>query len=159
MEGNVKFNIDGLNAVLQKLKAVSDTTRRKAGRTALRKAGLIIVAAAKQSILASDDPATARSIAQNISIQWASRRFKSTGDLAFRIGVRGGAVVPKGQKLADGAKAATPHWRFLEFGTKVYAAKPFLRPAMRENIGAVTSAFTANLMVALDKAAKSGKAE
>lgn len=159
MADDVSFKIDGLGEVLVKLKAVGDVTRRKAGRSALRKAGLLIVSAAKQNVMKSDDPETARSIASNIAIQWNNRRFRATGDISFRIGVRGGALVPKGQQIPDGAKVATPHWRFLEFGTKSSVAKPFLRPAMSATIDAVTSTFVTQLNLALDKAARLGKTE
>lgn len=159
MAGDVEFKIEGLDKVLAKLEAVGGTTRRKAGRSALRKAGNIIVKAAKLKVSLDDDPETARSIANNVAIQWNNRRFRATGDLAFRIGVRGGARVPKGQAIPDGVKAATPHWRFLEFGTKVAIAKPFLRPAMSENIQRVTDTFTTALSAAIDRAVKAGKAE
>lgn len=152
MADDMNFNIAGLTPILQKLKSVSDVVRKQAGRTALRQAGMIIVKAAAASAAQHDDPATGRSISKNVAIQWNNRRFKATGDISFRIGVRGGAVVPKGKDIPDGVKAATPHWRFIEFGTKVSIAKPFLRPAMSDNIQAVTNAFSANLNKALDKA-------
>lgn len=159
MAGDVTFNIEGLEPVLEKLVAVSGTVRRKAGRSALRKGGMVIVKAAQGNVAQHDDPETTRSIAQNVAIQWNNRRFKATGDLAFRIGVRGGAVVPKGSAIPDGVKAATPHWRFIEFGTKVSIAKPFLRPAMAENTAQVTNVFVDALSKAIDKAVKAGKAE
>lgn len=159
MAGDVEFKIEGLDPLLKKLKAVEGTVRRKAGRSALRKAGLIIVNAAKASVSVHDDPETQRSIAANIAIQWNNKRFRSTGDLAFRIGVRGGAVVRKGKAIPDGVKAATPHWRFLEFGTQTSIAKPFLRPAMAQNIQAVTDTFVTALSAAIDRAAKAGKVE
>lgn len=159
MAGDVEFKITGLDSVLGKLEAASDTVRRKAGRSALRKAGLIIVNAAKASVSVHDDPETQRSIAANVGIQWNNKRFRSTGDLAFRIGVRGGAVIKKGKAIPDGVKAATPHWRFLEFGTKTSIAKPFLRPAMAQNIQAVTDSFVTSLSAAIDRAIKAGKVE
>ena len=159
MAGDVEFEIKGLDAVLGKLEAVSGTVRKKAGRSALRKAGLVIVNAAKRKVATHDDPETERSISNNVAIQWNNRRFRSTGDLAFRIGVRGGARVPKGHAIPDGVKVSTPHWRFLEFGTKIAIAKPFLRPAMSENIQLVTDTFVTGLGAAIDRAVKAGKAE
>lgn len=159
MAGDVEFKIEGAEAVIKKLEALSGTVRRKAGRAALRKAGMIIVKAAQSNVSQHDDPNTTRSIAANIAIQWNNRRFKSTGDLAFRIGVRGGAVVPKGKAIPDGVKAATPHWRFIEFGTKTSIAKPFLRPAMANNVGPVTAAFVDGMNKAIDRAIRTGKTE
>lgn len=159
MADDVRFDIIGLDAISEKLKAVSGTVKQKRGRAALRKAGMIIVKAAAAAVEVDDDPETQRSIARNVSIQWNNRRYRSTGDLAFRIGVRGGAVIPKGTPIPDGVKAATPHWRFIEFGTKTSIAKPFLRPAMANNIEAVTSSFTTELEKAIDKAIRTGKTQ
>lgn len=159
MADDVRFDIQGLDALSEKIKAVSATVRQKRGRAALRKAGMLVVKAAAAAIQLTDDPATQRSIARNVAIQWNNRRFRSTGDLAFRIGVRGGAVIPKGQDVPDGVKAATPHWRFIEFGTKTSVAKPFLRPALSQNIDPVTRAFVDGLEKAIDTAIRTGKAQ
>lgn len=155
----VSFDIEGLDALSEKLKAIGGTVKQKRGRAALRKAGMIIVKAAAAKVEQEDDPETKRSIAKNVAIQWNNKRFRATGDLAFRIGVRGGAVIPKGNAIPDGVKAATPHWRFIEFGTKTSIAKPFLRPAMADNIDAVTSAFVTGLEAAIDRAIRTGKTE
>ena len=165
MGGDVEFKIEGLDKVLGKLEAASATVRRKAGRTALRKAGNIIVKAARLKVSQHDDPDTQQDIAKNVLIQWNNRRFKATGDLAFRIGVRGGAKNKAGSdSFKVGGNRNNPggdtwYWRFLEFGTKVAIAKPFLRPAMSENIQAVTDTFTTALGAAIDRAVKAGKAE
>lgn len=159
MVDDVSFTIEGLDALSEKLKAVSGTVKQKRGRAALRKAGMIIVKAAAAKVEQEDDPETQRSIARNVAIQWNNKRYRATGDLAFRIGVRGGAVIPKGKAVPDGVKAATPHWRFIEFGTKVAIAKPFLRPAMSDNIDAVTRAFVTGLEALIDRAIRTGKTE
>jgi hypothetical protein len=46
---------------------------------------------AQEAALRIDDPTTAEVIAKNVSVRWSSKRFNSTGDLAFRVGVLGGA--------------------------------------------------------------------
>lgn len=157
MADDVRFNISGIDTLLLNLRTVTDNVRKTRGRAALRKAGLVIVNAAKVNVAPHDDPDTSRSIASNIAIQWNNRRFNATGDLAFRIGVRGGARIPRGQVVPDGVTAATPHWRFLEFGTKASIAKPFLRPAMSENIARVTDTFTSELTKAIERAIRTGK--
>lgn len=159
MVDDVSFTIEGLDAISEKLKAVSGTVKQKRGRAALRKAGMIVVKAAAAAVAVDDDPATQRSIARNVAIQWNNRRFRATGDLAFRIGVRGGAVIPKGQPIPDGVKAATPHWRFIEFGTRTSIAKPFLRPSLANNIDAVTRSFVTGLESLIDRAIRTGKTE
>ncbi len=157
MAGDVEFSLTGLDGVLLNLRTVTDNVRKTRGRSALRKAGLIIVEAAKRNVQQNDDPETERTIASNIVIQWNNRRFRATGDIAFRIGVRGGARIPKGEAVPYGKNAATPHWRFLEFGTKVSPAKPFLRPAMSDNINAVTNAFVTELEKSIARAIRTGK--
>lgn len=159
MADDVSFAIEGLDGITEKLKALSGTVAQKRGRAALRKAGMIIVKAAAAAVSLDDDPETQRSIARNVAIQWNNRRYRATGDLAFRIGVRGGAVIPKGKPIPDGVKAATPHWRFIEFGTKTSIAKPFLRPALANNIDAVTRSFTSELEKAIDRAIRTGKTQ
>jgi len=157
MAGDVEFSLTGLDGVLLNLRTVTENVRKTRGRSSLRKAGLIIVEAAKRNVQQNDDPETERTIASNIVIQWNNRRFRATGDIAFRIGVRGGARIPKGEAVPDGKNAATPHWRFLEFGTKVSPAKPFLRPAMADNINTVTNAFVTELEKSIARAIRTGK--
>lgn len=165
MAGDVEFKIEGLDALQKRLNAASDTLRRKAGRTALRKGANVIVAAARLKVSQNDDLDTPQNIAKNVFAQWNNRRFKTTGDLAFRIGVRGGAKNKAGSdSFKIGGNRNNPggdtwYWRFLEFGTKVAIAKPFLRPAMSENIQRVTETFTTALGAAIDRAVKAGKAE
>lgn len=157
MADSIEFSILGLDPIMAKLQAVAGTVRYAKGRAALRKAGLIIVKAAQDKIEPSDDPSTDRTIKSNIVIQWNNKRFKASGDLAFRIGVRGGARIRKGQPIPDGKNVATPHWRLLEFGTKTMIAKPFLRPAMSNNIQPVTNAFVDGLEKLIDRAIRTGK--
>lgn len=142
----VEFDLAGADALTAKLRLVSKEIRLKAGRKALRKAANLVVRAAREKAKRFDDPATPSNIPKNIGIQWDNRRYKRTGDLGFRIGVKGGAVLAK--KGAGG----TPHWRLLEFGTENMAAQPFMRPALEENIQAVASLFSEQLAIELDKA-------
>lgn len=73
----------------------------------------------------------------------------------FRVGVMQGAQLPqlpKGEKADDTAKAPTPHWRLLEFGTEKMRARPFMRPALADNISAATDEFLRQYEKALDRA-------
>lgn len=157
MVDSLEFSIIGLDDILKKMDYVSDAVRGKRGRAALRKAGMIVVNAARQKVGTQDDPATGRKIADNIAIRWNGRRFKATGDIAWRIGVLKGAKIPKDNHAGDGAGTATPHWRLLEFGTKTSPAKPFLRPALANNISQVTDTFVRELTKGIEKAIATGK--
>lgn len=153
MAADFEFDLQGLDSVLAKLQGLSNTIKRKAGSSALRKAGNVIVKAARVKVSAHDDPGTGRKIAKNITLVWNNRVYKATGDLAYQIGVRKGAVLPKKGETPDtGAGGRTPHWRLLELGTEKMQAFPFLRPAMTENAQQVSDVFIQELEKAIDKA-------
>lgn len=153
MMADVEWKMEGLDSLLKKLESVSYDVKRKGGRSALRKAAKMIADDAKNRAQAMDDPETGRSIADNIDLRWSSRTFKRTGNLAFRVGVKGNAKVGKGT-LDKSTGARTPHWRLLEFGTENMAARPFMRPALAENTGRATDIFVTEYEKAIDRAIK-----
>lgn len=157
MAAEGSFSLVGVEQVLKNMEYVSDTVRGKKGRAALRKAGMIVVNAAKAAVERNDDPETGRKISDNVAIRWNGRRNKATGDIAWRIGVLKGARLPKNNHEGAAAGTATPHWRLLEFGTKTAIAKPFLRPALANNVGAVTASFVDELTKGIASAIKTGK--
>lgn len=55
MADGVEVKLDGLDSLLGKLDAISDDLRRKSGRSALRKAGNIIVNQIKNNASRLDD--------------------------------------------------------------------------------------------------------
>ena len=85
----------------------------------------------------------------------------------MRVGVRGGARsyaatrenVRSGrvgqQYATDGSKdnpgGETFYWRFVELGTSRTAAKPFLRPALNNNVDGVQDGFVTDFKDQLDK--------
>lgn len=152
-----EFSLIGIDALLKNMEAVSDVVNGKKARLALRKAANIVADAAKANAEKLDDPGTGRKISENIGVRWNGRRFKQRAEFAFRIGVLKGAVLPKNNHGAVGAGTATPHWRLIEFGTKVSIAKPFLRPALANNVGIVTDTFINEFNKALVSAIKRGK--
>jgi HK97 gp10 family phage protein len=155
MTDSVSFDIKGLDVLLGRLQAVSHDVKRKGGRAALRKAAQQVAENAKANALRIDDPRTAAAIYQNIALRWNGKRFKRTGDLAFRIGVLGGARIPKSKpKGAEpgGPGGDTRYWAFVEFGTEGKAAQPFMRPALAGRIAAVTDTFVTNYDKALQRA-------
>lgn len=152
MADGVQFSLIGIESLLGKLDNISDDLRRKGGRAALRRAGNVIVNRAKQNAERVDDPETGRSIADNIAMRWNGRVFKSTGNLAFRIGVLHGAVLKDHPDKA--MNAPTPHWRLLEFGTEKMRARPIMRPAADASIHEVVSVFTVQYEKAIDRAIK-----
>lgn len=167
-----QFQLNGIESLLGKLDAVKQETKYKGGRAALRKAAQIVRDAARQNAAAIDDPTTSEQISKNIVERWNGRLFKSSGDLGFRVGVLGGArqYANTGENRRKGRVGAeyktdgdksnpggdTFYWRFVEFGTEKSPARPFMRPAMEQNISAATDAFIAEYEKAIDRAIKRG---
>ncbi|HEL8026119.1 TPA: HK97 gp10 family phage protein, partial [Escherichia coli] len=91
MADGIEMKIEGLDAVAGKLSALSGVAESKAGRFALRKAANVIRDRARANAARIDDPQTDEAIHQNIVARFSSKRYRQTGDLAFRVGVLGGA--------------------------------------------------------------------
>lgn len=152
--------IQGLDAVIGKLKALEEEPRRKTTRFGLRKSANIIRDNARAHAERLDDPKTSQNIAANVAVAFDSRYSKRTGDLKMSVGVKGGA---KGFAAAvgelRGKGKANPggdtfYWRFLEFGTENMAAQPFMRPAMDESIEPATNEFVKQFEKAIVRAIK-----
>lgn len=145
--------MEGVEALSKRLESLSYDARRKGGRFALRKAAQVVRDAARQNAQTVDDSETGRSIARNINERWASRFNKSTGNLMFRVGVMGGARIPK-DNVDEGLGGPTPHWRLLEFGTEKMRARPFFAKALPENAQRAMDTFINEFGRALDRALK-----
>jgi HK97 gp10 family phage protein len=152
MAEGLEFKLQGVDSLVAKLESVTYDMKRRGGRSALRKAAQLVADKAKENAARLDDPETGRSIASNIALRWNGKRFKQSGDLAFRVGVLHGAVLKNGGDLS--AKSPTPHWRLLEFGTEKMAATPFMRRALAEHISEATQAFISSYEKAIDRAIK-----
>lgn len=135
---DVQFKIEGLPDLQKLLKELGPGVVNKGARFALRKGANLVRDSAKAGAQELNDPETGRSISENIAVRFSNRTFKRTGDIMFRVGVMGGARLPKGS-TDKSARSPTPHWRLLEFGTERMAARPFMRRALSENVGEVTN--------------------
>ena len=148
--------LEGVDSVIRKLESVTKEIKFKGGRFGLRKAANLVADTARDSARLLDDEETGRSIADNIAVRFSNRTFKRTGDIKFRVGILGGAVLPKDNE-DGGAKGPTPHWRLIEFGTEKMAAQPFVRPALTENIEAAINTFATEAEKSIDRAIKRAK--
>lgn len=158
-----EFQIQGLDEVLRKMRALGPGLAAKGARTAMRKAANVVRDAAKAGAAKLDRPETPNRIADNIAVQFSAKTLKTTGDVMMRVGVRGGAKQYSntrenrgkgrvGKEYATGG--STFYWRFLEFGTSKMPARPFMRPALQENVGKATDVAVVELNKAIDRLAK-----
>lgn len=138
----VEFSILGLDSILGKFDAVTQDVKFKGGRSSLRKAANVLAEKVREGARRFDDAETGRSIAENVAVRWDTKKFKYSGDLAFRVGILKGAILAKkGQPVNESPGAPTPHWRLKEFGTETMPAEPFMRPALADNINEITGVF------------------
>ena len=146
---SVEFNIEGLDEVQEKLKRLGNPRLMKnAARRSARKAMAIVRDAARSGAKAIDDPQTAEKIWKNIAI--AAGKTKNPNVVVMRVGVRGGASFsnPNPPNTSGGD---TRHWRFIEFPSVNNPGTPFMRPALQNNIQAVTNSFAENFNKEIDK--------
>lgn len=146
---SVEFNIEGLEPVQEKLKRLGNPRLMKnAARRSMRKAMAIVRDAARSGAKNIDDPQTAEKIWKNIAI--AAGKTRNPNEVIMRVGVRGGASFsnPNPPKTSGGD---TRHFRWVEFGSANNPPTPFLRPALANNIQAVTNSFAENFNKEIDK--------
>ena len=145
----VEVNIEGLDEVQEKLKRLGNPRLMKnAARRSMRKAMAIVRDAARSGAKNIDDPETAEKIWKNIAI--AAGKTRNPNEVVMRVGVRGGASFsnPNPPNTSGGD---TRHWRWLEFGSAHNPPTPFMRPALQNNIQAVTNSFAENFNKEIDK--------
>lgn len=145
----VEFNIQGLEPVQERLKRLGDPRLIKnAARRSARKAMVIVRNSARNAAKALDDPETAEKIWKNIAI--AAGKTRNPNEVVMRVGVRGGASFsnPNPPNTSGGD---TRHWRWVELGSVHNPPTPFMRPALQNNIQAVTNSFAENFNKEIDK--------
>ena len=144
--------IGGLEGVIDQLRKVDRTVRLKLARSAGRKGANVVRDAARSGFKALDRSGTKNKIYEQVAVQFAGRYLKRTGDLMFRVGIRGGAKQYKNttenrrkRRVGGNYEVAGSvfYWRFLELGTSRIAARPVLVPAASQNQGKVFAAMAA----------------
>jgi len=115
----VAERIEGLDAVLRRMKALPQEIQKKAALAALRKGARIVVKAARANYT-FDDPDSPSDIGKAITSRADSKGGKREGGAMVKVGVAGGARPRKGNEDEG-------HWRFIEFGKEGVPARPFMR--------------------------------
>ena len=157
--------IEGLDDVTAKMRELSNPRKQKNAATrSARKAMAVVRKAAIANAKALDDKETGERIWKNIAIKPSKTK---NGFVLMRVGVRGGARsyaatrenVRSGrvgqQYATDGSKdnpgGDTWYWRYHEYGTSKMPARPFMRPALNNNISTVQEGFILDFKDQIDK--------
>ena len=145
----IEVNIEGLEPVQERLKRLGNPRLMKnAARRSMRKAMAIVRDSARNAAKGIDDPETAEKIWKNIAI--AAGKTRNPSEVVMRVGVRGGASFSN-KNPPNTPGGDTRHWRWLEFGSVHNPPTPFMRPALQNNIQAVTNSFAENFNKEIDK--------
>lgn len=159
-------NIQGLDEVIAKMKALPIELRNKGAKAAGRKGANVIRDAAKAGWKPIDRPETPNNISENVLVQFGSRHFHQTGDIMFRVGIRGGARSygntrenrrkdRVGKLYKTGGN--TFYWRFLEFGTSRFHGLFIMQKAMAASVEPATDATVSELNRQIDRITEKGK--
>lgn len=141
--------ITGLDGVQARLRILGNTRKAKNAATrASRKAMTVVRKAAVQNAKALDDKGTANKIWENIAVQATKTRGNDT--VLMKVGVKGGAK-KRAQSGKPNSGGDTWYWRFDEFGTATQSARPFLRPALNNNIDQVQEDFAVLFSAEIEK--------
>lgn len=153
-----EFKIEGLDGVLQKMRTLAPKLQKRGLRQGARQAMNIVRDAARSGAQAIDDPKTKERIFKNIAVQEATKQSKRVGGVVMRVGVMGGASSNQHSKDASGNPGGdTRHWRYEEFGTEHQPARPFMRPALANNVDRVTDKFVEVVNASIDRIIATGK--
>lgn len=130
----ITTEIKGLDELTKKLKGLSADLQAGAGRTAQMAAARVVQRQARANAEKIDDAKTPNKISKNVVARYNTRTSKSTADLSASVGVLGGASGLRSGEVSGKGKGNpggdTFYWRWLEFGTRHLAARPFMRPAI-----------------------------
>lgn len=162
--------ITGLTEAIATLKALPDKLRKRALRNALAAGARLVRDEAKRKapVISASDPAVRKgwrkpgTLKKAITVR-TSKVARRAGNVGVFVNVRpakgakfkGGKQVKGSQR---GAKSPSDpfFWRFVNFGTKKMAPRPFLTESAQK-LGAALEAFKQSLGMALQKLNKGGQ--
>lgn len=159
-------HLSGVSDLTEKLERIgSPKMAKKLASRAARKAMNIVKKAAVSNAKLIDDVDTSEQISRNITVR--ASRVRNSNEIVMKVGVRGGArhYVSSKENVRSGRAGKsyktlgsknnpggdTWYWWFVELGTNYSRAIPFLRPAMNNNIEAVTDTFTSTFKAGIEE--------
>ncbi|HNT63664.1 MAG TPA: HK97 gp10 family phage protein [Candidatus Desulfobacillus denitrificans] len=155
MADGLVVKLEGVGELKRAMAGAAADIRKKAVRGALREAGKVIQAAARQAAPVLQAPEKYRrpgTVRKAIAVR-ASKYARGRGDEGVYVNVRPLRGAAQKKKGKAGAKNPNDpyYWRFLEFGTKHMAARPFLRPAVAQKGEAAVRKFMASVVPQIEK--------
>lgn len=165
---NTRIRLTGVESIKRKMDQIGNPRilKRIVNKSA-RKAMLIVRDAAKVNAKLIDDRKTVDKIWKNITI--STSRLRNPYVSLVRVGIRGGASFGDGKttiltnkdfknlvgpmqtpKVAGLPGGDTRHWRWIEYGTEDIRPRPFMQPALYNNITKVIDIFTTDFSKELD---------
>ncbi len=154
-------DLSGLDDVIRAMQNLAPAIEKTILAGAMRKGANLVAKAARDRA-----PVRTGNLKQRIAVRKRKRKPQNVA-LAYAVGILGGASASYGNTKSNRRKGLVGkkyqkqdtafYWRFLEFGTKKMAAKPFLRPAFDQSADAAINVIAAQLRVGLDKAVKKAR--
>lgn len=155
MADGLTVKLEGVDELKLALASVTKQIRTKAVRAALRKAGNVIKAEARQSAPVLSVPTKTRkpgTVKRNIMVR-NSKFARQEGNEGVFVSVK--PLRGSRQKTLGKAGAKNPndpfYWRFLEFGTKNMSARPFMSPAAKSKGSEAIKTFMDSVIPQIEK--------
>lgn len=161
MADELLVRLDGVDELVRALRGMPEKIRRRAVRSALRKAAVVIRqdAKARAPVLRASAPfRTPGTVKRRISVR-SSKFARQAGDEGVFVGVkplRGKADTRRYGKASSRNPNDPFYSRFLEFGTKKMTARPFLGPAAKAKGEEAIRLFLRESLPAIEKLNRKG---
>lgn len=121
----LKFNVTGLDDLLETLAQLPEDFRKQIAKPAVREGAEIFRDAAEYEAVFVDRLGTPANIPANIKLVERRALGEREGAIIFNVGIK------KNRKGQEGGN--TYYWWWLEFGSKNTRPRPMLRKAWQEN--------------------------
>lgn len=148
----LEVDVQGFEKAINNLKKVGQEIRRKSIRNALLTSANVFKKEVIKNASQLDNPDTPEKIAANIATKFDGKYYKTSKNIKYSVGVRGGATSKKSNESNKGGN--TFYWRFLEFGTKNMPAKPFFSRAFYSKANEAMKVFINKMNTNLDREIK-----
>jgi HK97 gp10 family phage protein len=149
-----QIKIEGMKELRGRISRLDGKLQRKVYRQAVRKAGVVVVNAAKAQV-----PVRTGSIKRSLTHR--TNHKLSQGLFGVKVTIRGGRKASertanrRGKGSVYHPDAVERYYRFQELGTKHHPAKPFLKPALEGKAGEVLEVLKRELAAGLEREVRS----